>query len=59
MEHTKVSIITVVYNDVKNIELTIKNTLNQTYQNLEIIVIDGAQDLYRHFWQYLLHIYIY
>ncbi len=42
MEHTKVSIITVVYNDVKNIELTIKNTLNQTYQNLEIIVIDGA-----------------
>ena len=42
MEHTKISIITVVYNDVKNIELTIKNSLNQSYQNLELIVVDGA-----------------
>lgn len=38
----KVSVITVVYNDVKNIESTITNVLNQDYENLEYIVVDGG-----------------
>lgn len=38
----KVSIITVVYNDVKNIEKTITNTLEQTYSNLEYVIVDGG-----------------
>lgn len=38
----KVSIITVVYNGVKNIEQTIKSVLHQTYSNIEYIVIDGG-----------------
>ena len=37
----KVSIITVVYNDVYHIDKTINNVLKQTYPNLEYIVIDG------------------
>ena len=39
---SKVSIITVVYNDVRNIEKSIQNTLSQTYHPLELIVVDGA-----------------
>lgn len=35
------SIITVVRNDEKNIEKTIKSILNQSYKNFEFIVIDG------------------
>lgn len=42
MNHPKVSIITVVYNDVRNIEKTIKSTLSQTYGNKEYIVVDGG-----------------
>ena len=38
----KVSIITVVYNDVLHIEKTIKNVLKQTYPYLEYVVVDGA-----------------
>lgn len=38
----KVSIITVVYNGVSTIEQTIKSVLEQTYKNIEYIVIDGA-----------------
>ena len=37
----KVSIITVVRNAVDTIETTIKSVLNQTYGNIEYIVIDG------------------
>ncbi len=40
----KFSIITVVYNDVENIEETIKSLLNQTYKNFEYIIIDGKSD---------------
>lgn len=36
-----VSIVTVVRNDVKHIEKTILSVLNQTYSNVEYIVIDG------------------
>lgn len=37
-----VSIITVSYNSAKTIENTIQSTLNQTYDNIEYIIIDGA-----------------
>lgn len=38
----KVSIITVVYNREKTIERAIRSVLNQSYSNIEYIVIDGA-----------------
>lgn len=36
------SVITVVYNDEKNIERTIQSVLRQTYPHIEYIIIDGA-----------------
>lgn len=38
----KVSIITVVYNNVQTIEQTIQSVLNQTYPNIEYIIVDGG-----------------
>jgi len=40
-EITLVSIITVSYNSSKTIEDTIKSILNQTYTNIEYIIVDG------------------
>ena len=37
----KISIITVVYNGVATLEKTIQSVLNQTYKNVEYIIIDG------------------
>ena len=40
----RISIITVVYNGVKTIEQTIKSVLNQKYDDIEYIVIDGLSN---------------
>jgi len=37
-----ISIITVVLNDEQNIEITIKSVLEQNYENVEFIIIDGG-----------------
>ncbi|MBU0697476.1 MAG: glycosyltransferase [Bacteroidetes bacterium] len=36
------SVITVVYNNVEHIERTVKSAINQSYPNIEYVVIDGA-----------------
>ena len=42
MEKNKISIITVVKNSETNIEKTILSVLEQKYENLDYIVIDGG-----------------
>lgn len=42
MTSPKISIITIVYNNVRDIEHTILSVINQTYSNIEYIIIDGA-----------------
>ncbi|MEI3801754.1 MULTISPECIES: glycosyltransferase family 2 protein [unclassified Chitinophaga] len=37
-----ITVITVVYNDCTHIEETIKSIVNQTYKEIEFIIIDGA-----------------
>jgi glycosyltransferase involved in cell wall biosynthesis len=40
----KLSVITIVYNNVKDIERTMRSVINQTYPNIEYILIDGASN---------------
>ncbi len=37
-----ISIITVVYDGDKYLEQTIKSVINQTYENIEYLIIDGG-----------------
>ncbi len=41
MFQPKLSVITIVYNNVKDIERTMLSVLNQTYTNIEYIIVDG------------------
>lgn len=40
-EQLKVSIITTTYNDRKNLEIIIRQVLEQDYENIEYIIVDG------------------
>ena len=42
MFQPKLTVVTIVYNNVRDIERTVLSVLNQTYSNIEYLVIDGA-----------------
>jgi glycosyltransferase involved in cell wall biosynthesis len=44
MFNPRLSVITIVYNNVRDIERTMRSVINQTYTNIEYIVVDGLSN---------------
>ena len=44
MFQPKLTVITIVYNNVHDIERTVLSVLNQSYTNIEYLLIDGASN---------------
>jgi glycosyltransferase involved in cell wall biosynthesis len=40
----RLSVITIVYNNVRDIERTIRSVVNQTYANIEYVIVDGLSN---------------
>ncbi|MFC0517973.1 glycosyltransferase family 2 protein [Mucilaginibacter angelicae] len=44
MFNPRLSVITIVYNNVRDIERTISSVVNQTYTNIEYVIVDGQSN---------------
>ncbi|SEO78779.1 Glycosyltransferase involved in cell wall bisynthesis [Mucilaginibacter gossypiicola] len=44
MFNPRLSVVTIVYNNVRDIERTIRSVVNQTYTNIEYIIVDGLSN---------------
>ena len=44
MFNPRLSVITIVYNNVRDIERTIQSVVNQTYTNIEYVIVDGLSN---------------
>lgn len=44
MFNRRLSVITIVYNNVRDIERTIRSVVNQTYANIEYVIVDGLSN---------------